>query len=209
MSCYYNYTLEDIKNEKWIECNEEDVAKELNAKYEGKAIGIKADVRNYIDQQEAVRKTVDTFGSLDVLIANAGLGHFGSIEEITDKEWKEKLSDEEYYILRQSGTERPGTSILNHEKRLGVYQCAGCELPLFNSDMKFDSGTGWPSFFDYIPNSLGFKTDFKIVIPRKEYHCIKCGGHHGHVFKDGPEPTGLRYCNNGFALKFVPNTDLR
>ena len=124
---------------------------------------------------------------------------------LTETEWKAKLTEEEYYILRQSGTERPGTSVLNNEKRNGVYQCAGCDLPLFNSDMKFDSGTGWPSFFDYITNSLGFKTDFKIVIPRKEYHCARCGGHHGHVFRDGPEPTGLRYCNNGFALKFIPS----
>ena len=122
---------------------------------------------------------------------------------LTDTEWKEKLTEEAYFILRQSGTERPFSSVLNNEKRKGVYQCAGCDLPLFVSDMKFDSGTGWPSFFDYIPNSLGFKTDFKLVIPRKEYHCARCGGHHGHVFKDGPEPTGLRYCNNGFALKFI------
>jgi len=137
----------------------------------------------------------------------AGLKPLLSMEKLvlTETEWKAKLTEEEYYILRQSGTERPGTSVLNNEKRNGVYQCAGCDLPLFNSDMKFDSGTGWPSFFDYIPNSLGFKTDFKIVIPRKEYHCARCGGHHGHVFKDGPEPTGLRYCNNGFALKFIPS----
>ena len=136
-----------------------------------------------------------------------GLKPLLSMEKLvlTETEWKAKLTEEEYYILRQSGTERPGTSVLNNEKRNGVYQCAGCDLPLFNSDMKFDSGTGWPSFFDYIPNSLGFKTDFKIVIPRKEYHCARCGGHHGHVFKDGPEPTGLRYCNNGFALKFIPS----
>ena len=136
-----------------------------------------------------------------------GLKPLLSMEKLvlTETEWKAKLTEEEYYILRQSGTERPGTSVLNYEKRNGVYQCAGCDLPLFNSDMKFDSGTGWPSFFDYIPNSLGFKTDFKIVIPRKEYHCARCGGHHGHVFKDGPEPTGLRYCNNGFALKFIPS----
>ena len=134
-----------------------------------------------------------------------GLKPLLSMEKLvlTETEWKAKLTEEEYYILRQSGTERPGTSVLNNEKRNGVYQCAGCDLPLFNSDMKFDSGTGWPSFFDYIPNSLGFKTDFKIVIPRKEYHCARCGGHHGHVFKDGPEPTGLRNCNNGIALKFI------
>ena len=125
--------------------------------------------------------------------------------ELSDIEWQARLSQEEYYILRKEGTERPGTSILNHEKRKGTYHCVGCEQPLFSSDMKFDSGTGWPSFFDYLPNALEFKTDFKIVIPRKEYHCSRCGGHHGHVFKDGPEPTGLRYCNNGLVLNFIPN----
>ena len=125
--------------------------------------------------------------------------------ELTDEEWQVRLSDEEYYILRKEGTERPGTSSLNNEKRKGVYHCVGCEQPLFSSDMKFDSGTGWPSFFDYFPNALEFKTDFKLVIPRKEYHCSRCGGHHGHVFKDGPEPTGLRYCNNGLVLNFIPD----
>ena len=123
--------------------------------------------------------------------------------ELSDLEWQARLSDEEYYILRKEGTERPGTSILNDEKRKGTYHCVGCEQPLFSSDMKFDSGTGWPSFFDYLANALEFKTDFKLVIPRKEYHCSRCGGHHGHVFKDGPQPTGLRYCNNGIALKFI------
>ena len=123
--------------------------------------------------------------------------------ELTDADGR--LSEEEYYILRKEGTERPGTSILNNEKRKGVYHCVGCEQPLFSSDMKFDSGTGWPSFFDYLPNALEFKTDFKLVIPRKEYHCSRCGGHHGHVFKDGPEPTGLRYCNNGLVLNFIPD----
>ena len=128
-----------------------------------------------------------------------------AIEKIilSDSEWQSRLSDQEYYILRKEGTERPGSSTLNDEKRKGIYQCAGCDLPLFNSEMKFDSGTGWPSFFDYLPNALEFRTDFKIVIPRKEYHCARCGGHHGHVFKDGPEPTGLRYCNNGIALNFI------
>ena len=125
--------------------------------------------------------------------------------ELSDSEWLARLSQEEYYILRKEGTERPGTSILNDEKRKGTYHCVGCEQPLFSSDMKFDSGTGWPSFFDYLPNALEFKTDFKLVIPRKEYHCSRCGGHHGHVFKDGPEPTGLRYCNNGLVLNFIPD----
>ena len=123
--------------------------------------------------------------------------------ELSDLEWQARLSKEAYYILRQEGTERPGTSILNDENRKGTYHCVGCEQPLFSSDMKFDSGTGWPSFFDYLANALEFKTDFKLVIPRKEYHCSRCGGHHGHVFKDGPQPTGLRYCNNGIALKFI------
>ena len=125
--------------------------------------------------------------------------------ELSDLEWQTRLSEEEYYILRKEGTERPGTSIHNDEKRKGVYHCVGCEQPLFSSEMKFDSGTGWPSFFDYLPNALEFKTDFKLVIPRKEYHCSRCGGHHGHVFKDGPEPTGLRYCNNGLVLNFIPD----
>ena len=123
--------------------------------------------------------------------------------ELSDIEWQSRLNDEEYYILRKEGTERPGSSVLNEEKRDGIYQCAGCDLPLFSSEMKFDSGTGWPSFFDYFSNALEFRTDFKMVIPRKEYHCARCGGHHGHVFKDGPEPTGLRYCNNGIALNFI------
>ena len=123
--------------------------------------------------------------------------------ELSDSEWQARLSQEEYYILRKEGTERPGSSILNDEKRKGTYHCVGCEQPLFSSEMKYDSGTGWPSFFDYLANALEFKTDFKLVIPRKEYHCSRCGGHHGHVFKDGPQPTGLRYCNNGIALKFI------
>ena len=137
----------------------------------------------------------------------AGVKPLMSIEklELSDSEWQARLSEEEYYILRKEGTERPGTSVLNDEKRKGVYHCVGCEQPLFHSNMKFDSGTGWPSFFDYLPNALEFKTDFKIVIPRKEYHCSRCGGHHGHVFKDGPEPTGLRYCNNGLVLNFIPD----
>lgn len=137
----------------------------------------------------------------------AGVKPLMSIEklELSDAEWQARLSEEEYYILRKQGTERPGTSVLNDEKRKGVYHCVGCEQPIFHSNMKFDSGTGWPSFFDYLPNALEFKTDFKIVIPRKEYHCSRCGGHHGHVFKDGPEPTGLRYCNNGLVLNFIPD----
>ncbi|MDB4233887.1 peptide-methionine (R)-S-oxide reductase MsrB [Alphaproteobacteria bacterium] len=139
-----------------------------------------------------------------IVILMSASFYSGKVFAMTDKDWKEKLRPEEYDVLRKEGTERPNSSALNNEKRDGDYLCVGCDSKLFTSEMKFDSGTGWPSFFDYVPESLGFKTDFKIVIPRKEYHCSKCGGHHGHVFKDGPQPTGLRYCNNGIVLKFVP-----
>lgn len=120
------------------------------------------------------------------------------------KEWKALLEPARYAVLFEEDTERPGTSPLNREKRPGAFICAACFLPLFNADKKFESGTGWPSFFDYIPGHLGFKTDFKIIVPRKEYHCARCGGHQGHLFDDGPKPTGLRYCNNGLALEFIP-----
>ena len=107
-------------------------------------------------------------------------------------------------MLRHEGTEHPFTSPLNSEKRPGVFVCAGCALPLFTSQMKYDSGTGWPSFFTLIPDRLATKQDLKMILPRTEYHCVRCGGHQGHVFDDGPPPTGLRYCNNGVALRFVP-----
>ena len=123
----------------------------------------------------------------------------------TDAEWKEILTPEQYDVLRNEGTERARTSPLDNEKRSGTYSCAGCGTDLFTSDMKFDSGTGWPSFFDFMEGTLETKTDFKLVWPRTEYHCVTCGGHHGHVFKDGPDPTGLRYCNNGVALTFTPD----
>jgi peptide-methionine (R)-S-oxide reductase len=124
----------------------------------------------------------------------------------TNDEWRKVLSSQQYNVLREEGTEYPGSSELNREKRAGVYVCAGCELPLFTSAMKFESGTGWPSFFTTIPGVFQTKTDYKIGFPRQEYHCIRCGGHHGHIFEDGPPPTGLRYCNNGVALKFVPKS---
>lgn len=123
---------------------------------------------------------------------------------ITDAQWRERLPGLSYSVLRQEATERPYTSPLNDERRRGTYVCRGCELPLFRSEWKYDSRTGWPSFYDVIDGAIGTKSDFAIGIPRTEYHCARCLGHHGHVFNDGPRPTGLRYCNNGVALIFRP-----
>lgn len=123
---------------------------------------------------------------------------------LTDAEWKKRLSPAQFHVLREEGTERAGSSPLNEEKRPGVFVCAGCDLPLFTSEMKYESGTGWPSFFTTIPGAFGTKKDYLLVWPRVEYHCARCGGHHGHVFDDGPQPTRQRWCNNGVALKFLP-----
>ena len=147
--------------------------------------------------------------SLAALAWAAGRGFATSTEAVfevtkTPEEWKKILTPEQFATLREEATERPFTSPLLEEKRKGTFACAGCDLPLFASETKYDSGTGWPSFFDVIPNAIGTREDNTLFVTRTEVHCRRCGGHLGHVFEDGPKPTGLRYCMNGVALKFVP-----
>lgn len=125
----------------------------------------------------------------------------------TDEEWRQLLTPEQYAVLRKEGTERPGSSPLNREKRQGVFHCAGCGLPLFSSETKYESGTGWPSFWKPLDNAIGTSQDRSFFMTRTEVHCRRCGGHLGHVFNDGPRPTGLRYCMNGVAMTFKPADD--
>ena len=125
--------------------------------------------------------------------------------QLSDAEWRRRLSPAAYEVLRREGTERPFSSPLEREKRRGTFVCAGCRLPLFESRTKYDSGTGWPSFWQPLANAVATRVDYKLIVPRTEYHCRRCGGHQGHVFGDGPRPTGKRYCNNGVALLFVPS----
>jgi len=125
--------------------------------------------------------------------------------EKTKAEWRKLLTPQAYGVLFEERTEAPFTSPLDKEKRRGTFVCAACYLPLFSSTGKFDSGTGWPSFYEPLKGRVGTKRDYWLVLPRTEYHCIRCGGHQGHVFDDGPPPTGQRWCNNGVALKFVPD----
>jgi peptide-methionine (R)-S-oxide reductase len=126
--------------------------------------------------------------------------------KLSKEEWRKRLPAASYKVLREEGTEPAGSSPLDREKREGVFVCAGCDLPVYTSAMKYDSGTGWPSFFTTIPGVFETKTDYLLFYPRTEYHCRRCGGHHGHVFNDGPPPTGQRWCNNGVSLRFVPKT---
>jgi peptide-methionine (R)-S-oxide reductase len=153
------------------------------------------------------RKLVALLQRFAVLVAGTALAPIGFAANRLDKplsEWKRLLPAHRYAVLFEEATERPGSSELNAEKRDGSYVCAACYQPLFDSSHKYDSGTGWPSFFDVLPAAIGKRRDFRLLFPRTEYHCSRCGGHQGHVFDDGPRPTGLRYCNNGVALEFVP-----
>jgi peptide-methionine (R)-S-oxide reductase len=150
--------------------------------------------------------------ALSVLTVTAKFGEAATMtttettdyRKLSDMDWRQRLTANQYMVLRQHGTERAGSSPLNKEKRKGTFTCAGCDLPLFSSDAKFESGTGWPSFYQPLHNAVETKTDRSFFMTRTEVHCARCLGHLGHVFDDGPPPTGLRYCMNGVALKFVP-----
>jgi peptide-methionine (R)-S-oxide reductase len=153
--------------------------------------------------RRASLKTFLTLAGGMALLA-ASKASFAFVVSKTKEEWRALLPGRSYVVLFNEATERPGSSPLNAEKRAGTYVCAACYQPLFKSDKKYDSRTGWPSFFDVLPGAVGTKRDRLTFVPRTEYHCSRCGGHQGHVFNDGPRPTGLRYCNNGVALRFVP-----
>ena len=139
-----------------------------------------------------------------LLAPNAKIATNVSPLEKSPQKWAQELPKDSFQVLFEEDTERAFTSPLNDEKRAGIFVCRACDLPLFSSAMKYNSGTGWPSFFTSIPGHLATKTDYKLIWPRTEYHCVKCGGHQGHVFDDGPAPTGQRWCNNGVALRFIP-----
>jgi peptide-methionine (R)-S-oxide reductase len=152
------------------------------------------------------RRTFLTGVAVAALLA-AGRGRAAGTFEVTlsDAEWRARLTPEAFAVLRQEGTEPPYTSPLLNEKRPGTFNCAGCDLPLYDASTKYDSGTGWPSFWQEIEGSIGTSTDYKLIYPRTEVHCRRCGGHLGHIFDDGPPPTGKRHCINGVALSFHPS----
>ena len=145
--------------------------------------------------------TATGFGEAETMTTSETIDY----SKLSDTDWRKRLTAEQYTILRQHGTERAGTSPLNKEKHKGVFSCAGCDLPLFSSETKFESGTGWPSFYQPLSNAVETKTDRSFFMTRTEVHCARCLGHLGHVFDDGPPPTGLRYCMNGVAMKFLPD----
>jgi len=152
-------------------------------------------------------KRIFGLGAAAVSVAKPTLNAQEKISKLekTKAEWRKLLTPQAYGVLFEERTEAPFTSPLDKEKRRGTFVCAACYLPLFSSTGKFDSGTGWPSFYEPLKGRVGTKRDYWLVLPRTEYHCIRCGGHQGHVFDDGPPPTGQRWCNNGVALKFVPD----
>jgi peptide-methionine (R)-S-oxide reductase len=149
-----------------------------------------------------------TSGPLGLWMSQTAHGELVGSLDVDERLWRQWLSEEAFNVLRREATERAFTSPLDKEMRAGLYVCAGCFLPLFSSEHKYNSGTGWPSFWQPINDAhIGTKTDFKLIWPRTEYHCQRCKGHQGHVFNDGPKPTGQRWCNNGLALRFVPDGD--
>ena len=157
-----------------------------------------------LDRRRFLFVTTATLAAPQVALAAADRYAASPFRKITDAEWRKRLSPEAYDVLRREGTERPFTSPLLNEHRKGVFACVACGLPLFKSEWKFESGTGWPSFYTEIPGALAKKSDHLLAFEeRTEYHCAQCLGHQGHVFNDGPKPTGLRYCNDGVALKFT------
>ena len=146
------------------------------------------------------------FGTIGASVSPRAAAASDKAWQLSDAEWHARLTPAAYAVLRQHGTEWAFSSPLDHEKRAGIYDCAGCDLALFSSKAKFGSGTGWPSFYEPLPHAVATSKDYSMIEPRTEVHCSRCGGHLGHVFDDGPKPTGLRYCMNGVALAFKPSS---